>query len=214
MEGSNGKFLNVKEGHDNDQYVASPWADDTRSDEKTEIFKTACMLGNGPPDGIPFPRLLDAVFGDAWDPHDSNYMLAYRLCENYPELLEKHKPMGDLLWVRPTPEAVSLFRSMQRVGNIDETESVELRSDEPPRQRAKRLLSNISKIRTDGQRGLALKLLAYHRGTMKKKDGSPKWVAVGEPGTAERGRVRVTDRFTDIDRAARPRSAYEEVVIV
>jgi hypothetical protein len=198
-----------KSSGDNTTAFTLPWEEDDRADAKTKIFKSVCMLAVGSPEGVPFKSVLNAVFGNNWSHGGRNYLLAYRVMTDTPELLETHKPYGDLLWVRPTPEGVSLLRSMHDAGK-DPAEGVEsVRVSAPPRDRAKRLLSAVSRVTSDRQRGLALKLLAYHRGTMQGPDGREKWVAVGTPGTSERGRVRVTDRSTDSERAAIPRATYE-----
>jgi len=137
-------------------------------------------------------------------------MLAYRLPDRHPDLFEKSKPYGDMVWVRPTDDAVTLLRSMQSVETGDESTPDRLRLSGLPRDRAERFLSSTARATTDRQKGLAVKFLAYHRGTVGGDDGD-KWVSVGRD---EGGRRRVNvgeQRFTSAKRARRVRSKYEDL---
>lgn len=191
-----------------DTGCAPPWAGDRRPDDKTRILRTACFHARNTPQGVPFPDLLDAVFGDDWEPNGSNYMLAYRLINRHPDLFEKSKPYGDMVWVHPTDDAVSLIRSMQSFGTGGESAPGRLRLSGLPRDRAERFLSSTARATTDRQKGLAVKFLAYHRGTVGG-DNSDKWVSVGRDEGGRRWVQAGEQRFTSAKRAGRVRAKYE-----
>lgn len=192
----------------------TPWAGDPRGPDKTEILETACKLAGDTPEGTPLRKVLDAVFGDDWSGGDADYQIAYRLPKQYPELLEKHKPYGDLLWFRPSDEAVYLIRSRHACKTQGNTDTSTMRQRGLPRQRAAGVLRSVKRIKSDRQFGLLLRLLAYHRGTALEDgpDGEQrrKWAAVGTPGTDARRRVPMRDRYTDVGRASAVRARYEQ----
>jgi len=190
--------------------VTLPWASDPRGPDKTEILETTCLLAAGSPEGVPLRQVLDAVFGNDWSSGGADHLLAHRLPEQHPELLEKHTPYADLTWLRPTDQAVYLIRSMHDSGTGSETPTSALRQRGLPSERAAGVLRSAKAMETDPQYGLLLKLLAYHRGTMTGPDGRPRWVAVGTPGTEGRARQRVVDRYTDEQRAKAVRARYEQ----
>lgn len=195
-----------------------PWETNprvNRPEAKTDVLKNACLLGPTATTPVPLRRVLDATFG-ATEAHDrEDYQLVYRLAQSHPNLLAKSKPYGDLLWLTPSDEAVTLLRSRHDLKTQEGEASPEgdqiaaLRQDALPQERAERILSSTRRIRSDRQRGTLLKLLAYHRGTTRTEDGERKRITVGTPGTASRCRVPASDRFTDTERATRPRTRYE-----
>jgi hypothetical protein len=165
---------------------------------------------------VPLRQVLDAVFGEDWSSGGADHLLAHRLPEQHPELLEKHTQYGDLTWLRPTDQAVFLIRSRHECKTKGEAPTSALRQRGLPSERAAGVLRSVKAVETDRQYGLLLKLLAYHRGTAL--EGSPgvegeqrrKWAAVGTPGTDSRQRVPMRDRYTDEGRAAAVRARYEQ----
>lgn len=206
----------VIEGGASTPPVPLPWAGDARGPEKTEILETTCLLAAGTPEGVPLRQVLDAVFGADWSNGGADHLLAYRLPEQHPELLEKHVPYGDLTWLRPTDEAVYLIRSRHECRTGGEAPTSALRQRGLPSERAAGVLKSVKAVESDRQYGLLLRLLAYHRGTAL--EGGPevegeqrrKWAAVGTPGTEGRRRVPMRDRYTDEGRAAGVRARYEQ----
>lgn len=196
--------------------VTLPWAGDPRAPDKTEILETTCLLAAGSPEGVPLRQVLDAVFGDDWSSGGADYLLAHRLPEQHPELLEKHTPYGDLTWLHPTDQAVFLIRSRHECRTGGETPASALRQRGLPSERAAGVLRSVQAVGTDRQYGLLLKLLAYHRGTALEGSPGPedeqrrKWAAVGTPGTDSRRRVPMRDRYTDEGRAKAVYARYEQ----
>lgn len=154
-----------------------PWGDHDRADDKTELLLTAARLADTTDDGVAFPKLVRAVFGEDVESGGTDWRLAHRMVDR--DLFRTSKPYGNLLYVEPTDEALSLIRSMDEptTGPTDEESTPSwLRSDAPPRERAARVLQSQPRLLTDRQRGLVLKQLAYHCGTVTAEHGGTRWV--------------------------------------
>ncbi|WP_435153403.1 hypothetical protein [Haladaptatus sp. DFWS20] len=90
-----------------------PWGDDTRAAAKTAIFeyltRSECW------DAVPV--LVNEVFGVQPDGGTAEYQLARRfVTDECPELFETDRFDG-CRWVSPTPAALHLTRSKQRMGH-------------------------------------------------------------------------------------------------
>jgi len=181
-----------------------PWADEPNPMEKSLLLKTAVLHPDVTPEGIPFHALLDEVYGDGWASGGPEYGRAYRFIQRYGDFFDIRKPSGDLLWLRPTGEAVALIRSIRNSGTPGSGPNTTGRWDRLPRDRAASVLRSVRRVQTDGQRSLLLHLLADHAETMRTADGEAKTLHLtGRPD------LPAGDRFTAPEKAAGTRERFE-----
>lgn len=186
-----------------------PWTDHDRGSEKTEVVKTAVLLGESPTKPVLRKIVEQGVFEDR---NRADRMLVTRLAKKHPEILQnRNNPSGQGM-LEPTRMGVSLIRSVydcEQLPWVGAHLPSKGDTDELPSDRYRAVFGRERGIYTDKQLALAVMFLADHRATltMEARDGS----TVGKRITGKGLQlVKAEDqRFASVDTVNRERAKFE-----
>lgn len=189
----------------------------SRGPDKTRIVLTSVLMGDSPRAPVRRMDVLREAFGQ---PDTSDEMLATRVCDRYPEMLQTIDRADEPVKFKPARRAVSLARLSIR--SMHDSKLLPwVGADLPPvgetsllpAERYEAIFGRCVALGTDRQRALAVMLLAEHRQTLLA-NGTTTSVGKRIAGNGGQSVVATTQRFASPGVVDRERAKFEGVMDV